>query len=123
MSRNISILDLAPDARAQALEAIRHRPDTAEGLRTAARSLTRQGLKPRDVAAVLGLTAPAVEDLLLPTGAELDALIARIVAAGGSVTAARGLRVRWWSGDPPADLALEVEAHARDLLRHLRGAA
>ena len=62
--RRIAILDLAGDARAYAAAALRHRPDTAEGLRVAAVSLRRQGLSARDVGQALRLSEHAVQTLL-----------------------------------------------------------
>jgi hypothetical protein len=45
----------------------------------------------------------------------LIALLDRIRAHGGTVTCAHDLRVRWWHGDPPADLAGELQVHAKEL--------
>jgi hypothetical protein len=53
------------------------------------------------------------------TDKQLAALLARVLAHGGSVTTAQGLRVRWWRGRPPAELVNELEAHAVEMYRHL----
>jgi hypothetical protein len=49
----------------------------------------------------------------------LHALVLRVQAHGGTLTASDHLRVRWWHGDPPAELAGELKIHARELYRHM----
>ena len=44
--------------------AVVHRPATADGMRAVAFTLSRQGLRPFDVAEVLRITVPAVLALL-----------------------------------------------------------
>jgi hypothetical protein len=53
--------------------------------------------------------------------------MARVAEHGGSVTAGidrkslkADLRVRWWHGDPPAELAGALQIHAAELFRALR---
>jgi hypothetical protein len=48
------------------------------------------------------------------------ALLDRVYAHGGTVTAADDLRVRWWRGEPPADLAGEMRLHAKGAVHRAR---
>jgi hypothetical protein len=45
--------------------------------------------------------------------------VQRVQEHGGTITAADQLRVRWWYGDPPAELAGELKLRARELYHHL----
>ena len=55
----------------------------------------------------------------VPLPPVLAVLLQRVHEHGGTVTAGKDLRARWWHGDPPADLAGELKIHAAELYRHL----
>jgi hypothetical protein len=62
-------LNMADAHGAWAMLATMHRPTDAAGIAAAARQLASTGLKPRDIAATLGLTENAVIQLLRPAAA------------------------------------------------------
>jgi hypothetical protein len=77
--------------------------------------LTSNSVRPTDPSKNL----PCREAGSVPLPPVLAVLLQRVYELGGTVTAGKDLRVRWWHGDPPADLAGELKIHAAELYRHL----